>query len=344
MFETYRMLGRERQADLEREAQRAALARALASSTAPPPTKRRKTMMKGLILQLRHSRWPATLAAVAALTGGAVALAAHVTQVDPATVPTGFLAAHNSISDVPVEPFKRAVKRNGADFFVQHVRLGANAPTGWHTHPGPAFVTVVKGALTYEDACRRATYGAGQGFVDRGFGHVHRAIAGADGVDFYVVYVLPPGSESHVIAAGEPSGCRARDKGEEGEEDRQVSVGPAQPVVLAFEKRAVSANSYVGSLDGGGTVDVLVLDRSYTATAQHFRALFRVDRGDKWFAAVLEGTFEFATDQTHLRGKVTYGNWLRGAKVGEEGQLVGANPLRFTGTLTLRPRGAAEDD
>lgn len=217
MFETYRMLGREHQADLEREARRAGLARALDKTEANAfvPYRKERRGMKTLILQLRHSKWPATLAAVAALTGGAVALAAHVTQVDPATVPTGFLAAHNSITDVPVGPFKRAVKRNGADFFVQHVRLGPNAPTGWHTHPGPALVTVVKGALTYEDACRRVTYAPGQGFVDRGFGHVHRAIAGPDGVDFYVVYVLPPGSETHVIPADPPSECRGRDKGEE---------------------------------------------------------------------------------------------------------------------------------
>ena len=64
-------------------------------------------------------------------------------------------------------------------------------------------MTVVQGAVTYEDAaansCHDATYTAGQGFVDRGFGHVHRAIAGADGVDFYVVYILPPGSPTHVI-------------------------------------------------------------------------------------------------------------------------------------------------
>ena len=30
-----------------------------------------------------------------------VAVASHVTQVDPATVPTGFMVAHNSIGDVP---------------------------------------------------------------------------------------------------------------------------------------------------------------------------------------------------------------------------------------------------
>ena len=72
-------------------------------------------------------------------------------------------------------------------------------------------MTVVGGALTYEDAfgneCRRATYAAGQGFVDRGFGHVHRAIAGPAGADFYVVYLLPPGSATHVIPTSPSSEC-----------------------------------------------------------------------------------------------------------------------------------------
>jgi hypothetical protein len=150
--------------------------------------------------------------AAALLVSGGVALAGHVTQVDPATVPTGFLAAHNSIDDVPVSALARAVQPDGTDVHVQHVRLGANAPTGWHTHPGPALVTVVKGSLVYEDAatanrCRRLVYSAGEGFVDRGFGHVHRAIAGPDGVDFYVVYLLPPGTASHVVPTSAPAEC-----------------------------------------------------------------------------------------------------------------------------------------
>lgn len=152
------------------------------------------------------------LAATAALGGAGVAVANHVPQVDPAAVPTGFLAEHNSIRDVPVSALARAVTPDGADMFVQHVRLGANTATGWHTHPGPALVAVVKGSVTYEDSqanrCRQATYGIGEGFVDRGFGHVHRAIAGPDGVDFYVAYILPPGSETHVIpVTSAPEAC-----------------------------------------------------------------------------------------------------------------------------------------
>jgi quercetin dioxygenase-like cupin family protein len=147
----------------------------------------------------------------ALVLGAGVAVAGHVTEVDPGTVPTGFLAAHNSFDKVPVRAIARAVTPDGADVFVQHVRLDPNAQTGWHTHPGPALVTVVRGSLTYEDAavgvCRKTVYQAGEGFVDRGFGHVHRAIAGPDGVDFYVTYILPPGSASHVIPTTAPFEC-----------------------------------------------------------------------------------------------------------------------------------------
>jgi quercetin dioxygenase-like cupin family protein len=158
-----------------------------------------------------RSKWIPAFVATSVLVGVGAAAASHVTQVDPATVPTGFLAAHNSIDDVPVSALARAANPDGADIFVQHVRLGPNAPTGWHTHPGPALVSVVKGSLTYEDAkanvCNRVIYAAGEGFVDRGFGHVHRAVAGPDGVDFYVTYVLPPESASHVIGASAPAEC-----------------------------------------------------------------------------------------------------------------------------------------
>jgi hypothetical protein len=158
-----------------------------------------------------RKRWIWALATSIVLVGAGAAVASHVTQVDPATVPTGFLAAHNSIDEVPVSALARAVTPDGADIFVQHVRLDANAPTGWHTHPGPALVAVVKGSLTYEDAksntCNRVAYAAGEGFVDRGFGHVHRAVAGPDGVDFYVIYLLPPGTATHVIPASAPAEC-----------------------------------------------------------------------------------------------------------------------------------------
>jgi hypothetical protein len=79
-------------------------------------------------------------------------------------------------------------------------------------HPGPVIVTVVGGTLTYQNAhgnrCHSVTYEAGEGFVDPGSGHVHRAVAGSGGpLDFYATYVLPSGSANHLILADPPAPC-----------------------------------------------------------------------------------------------------------------------------------------
>jgi hypothetical protein len=118
---------------------------------------------------------------------------------------------------------------------------------------------------------------------------------------------------------------------------------PPETVELAFHKEAVSPNTYVGKIDGGGTIDVMVLERRDTKTAQYFNALFRVDVGDKWFATVLHGSFEFANSQTHLKGIVTHGNWLQGVRVREEGKLVGSSPPAFDGTLNLTSNHGGDD-
>jgi hypothetical protein len=149
----------------------------------------------------------------AAVVAVGAAVASHVTQVDPATVPPGLLAAHNEVTFLRNEgrAVQRIMERRRVDVFVQHIRLGPNQATGWHTHPGPVIVTVVKGSFTYEDEggdrCRRRTYDAGEGFVDRGSGHVHRGIAGAAGVDLYATYILPRGSETELIPSDPLEEC-----------------------------------------------------------------------------------------------------------------------------------------
>jgi quercetin dioxygenase-like cupin family protein len=151
------------------------------------------------------------LAGAAVLVGAGGAVATHVPEIDPATVPTGFFVAHNSVADVPVAPIARAVNPDGADVFVQHLRLAANQPSAWHTHPGPVIVTIRSGSLTYQsgahNTCHSRNYAAGQGFVDPGFGHVHRVIAGASGVDLYATFLLPPGSENHLLTRPAPEEC-----------------------------------------------------------------------------------------------------------------------------------------
>lgn len=154
------------------------------------------------------------LAGVAALVlavSVGVAVASHVAQVDPATVPVGFLATHNDVSNFDIAPLARAVKNHRADVFVWHLRLAPNSALGWHTHPGPAIVTVVRGSLGYQTEehgeCVTRWYGAGTGFMDPGFGSVHRAVSRDDGFDAYTTFVLPTGSPSQTIATDPPAAC-----------------------------------------------------------------------------------------------------------------------------------------
>ena len=147
----------------------------------------------------------------ACATGVGIAVATHVPQVDPATVPPGFLATHSSVQNLARHELGIMADRRRLQVFVQHIQVPPNEALPWHSHPGPAVVTVVKGALTYQDAvrgvCRQKTYLAGTGFVDRGFGHVHRAIAGPEGFDSYVTYLLGARAQTHIILADAPRAC-----------------------------------------------------------------------------------------------------------------------------------------
>ena len=166
------------------------------------------------------------IAGLATVCGAGAAFAAHVSEVDPATVPTGTLVAHNQVDGIRISSLARAVDDGKADVFIAHARFAPGQDTGWHTHPGPAFVQVVKGSLIYQDArhdCRPVTYTAGQGFFDRGHGHVHRAVAGPAGAEFYPVFVMPPGSPSHIIPATAPEECTPGSDGNEGSDDHDDS-------------------------------------------------------------------------------------------------------------------------
>lgn len=138
-----------------------------------------------------------TVSAIGAVAlGSVVAIAANVpvpaSNVDPITVPTGFLARGTHIDDAAVASFARAIKQShGSTAVLQHARFRDGQETGWHTHPGPVIVLVVKGELDYiDDTCRVTRYPEGNGFVDRGFGNVHNARALGD-TEFYALYYLP---------------------------------------------------------------------------------------------------------------------------------------------------------
>ena len=137
----------------------------------------------------------AGLSAVAAL----VALTAFV-AVTKAEGPTGVMATvlargtfdgFNVRSDPhgPIADF-RAHSTEPMDVIVRQHDYAVGSTTGWHVHPGPIFITVTKGTLTYyelDDPCTPRVVTAGHGFVDAGDGHVVKNESGQPAQDISVI-------------------------------------------------------------------------------------------------------------------------------------------------------------
>jgi hypothetical protein len=95
------------------------------------------------------------------------------------------------------------------DVVVRQHDYVPGSSTGWHQHPGPVFITVVSGTLTFYEAndptCSPHVVTAGHGYVDDGEGHVGRnesdqpardisVILAATGVPTFRTDIAPPGN------------------------------------------------------------------------------------------------------------------------------------------------------
>ena len=124
-----------------------------------------------------------TLAALAAAAAhDALAAYVAITQAEPPSGVTPTILArgtypsfnvrsdpHGTIADF------RAHSTAPIDLIVRQHDYAPHSTTGWHVHPGPVFITVTKGELTYyelDDPCTPHVVTPGQGFVDSGGGHV----------------------------------------------------------------------------------------------------------------------------------------------------------------------------
>jgi hypothetical protein len=96
------------------------------------------------------------------------------------------------------------------DVAVQMITFQPGGHSGWHRHPGPVFISVVAGEMTFYEAddpnCAPVVRHAGQGFLDTGE-HAHMArnetTATATNV---VTYLVPPGSPLRTDAPS-PGNC-----------------------------------------------------------------------------------------------------------------------------------------
>ncbi|HSL20259.1 MAG TPA: cupin domain-containing protein [Vicinamibacterales bacterium] len=77
------------------------------------------------------------------------------------------------------------------DMVVRTHDYAVGGSTGWHTHPGPVFISVLQGQVTFYEAddptCTPHVVSAGQGYVDTGRGHLGRNETGQPAKDVTVI-------------------------------------------------------------------------------------------------------------------------------------------------------------
>jgi hypothetical protein len=77
------------------------------------------------------------------------------------------------------------------DMVVRTHDYAVGGSTGWHSHPGPVFVNVIQGQVTFYEAddptCTPHVVSAGQGYVDTGRGHLGRNESGQLARDVSVI-------------------------------------------------------------------------------------------------------------------------------------------------------------
>ena len=167
---------------------------------------------------------------------GAVALAAlgnGCDKADPPTAPTAAKPEYTASSggestqlgratfgDPSGEIFK--VKRITGDWHIEvkakpafdlavsRVVLQPGGQSGWHTHPGPVFIQVVSGVMTFYESddpdCKPIVRSAGEGYLDLGeHAHIVRNESG-EVAENLVTYFAPPGAPLR-IDADAPGNC-----------------------------------------------------------------------------------------------------------------------------------------
>jgi hypothetical protein len=136
----------------------------------------------------------ATLLVIAVLV--AVAVASPASGVTPTLLARGTYDSFKVRSDPQGPVDFKAWAKGRTDILVRQHAYAPGSTTGWHTHPGPVFITVLEGEITfYEYRDRRCTpivRRAGEGYVDTGRGHIARNETGLPARDMTVI-IAPVG-------------------------------------------------------------------------------------------------------------------------------------------------------
>ena len=92
--------------------------------------------------------------------------------------------------------------RPALDVATQTITFQPGGHSGWHSHPGPVFISVVSGTMTFYESddpdCQPIVLTAGEGYLDTGeHAHIARNETSAPATNM-VTYFVPPGAALRV--------------------------------------------------------------------------------------------------------------------------------------------------
>jgi hypothetical protein len=131
------------------------------------------------------------------VVGVVLVMGAMIARASPASGVTAVVLARGTYEPfhVKTDPHSlidfEAKAKAHVDIVVRQHTYAPFASTGWHAHPGPVFITVVEGTLTFYDAddpqCAPTVVTAPNGYVDTGRGHIGRNETGQPARDISVI-------------------------------------------------------------------------------------------------------------------------------------------------------------
>ena len=149
------------------------------------------------------------------LAFGALVLSPCITMTAQAEKPVGVTptvigrATYDSF-DLKSDLGFAAQAKSPLDIVVRTHDYAPGSSTGWHSHPGPVFITVIEGEVTFyghdDPACTPKVVKKGQGYVDTGRGHIGRNESGAPAKDVAVIFA--PVEKSFRGELDPPTNCK----------------------------------------------------------------------------------------------------------------------------------------
>lgn len=152
--------------------------------------------------------------------GAAVVYAAPV-QATPQSGLTSRTLAKAGVEELNLhadgDGWSAKLKTHGlSDGYVVSNVIAPGGTTGWHSHPGPSLIFVVRGTVTNSvtgEQCGVRDYAAGQSFVDTGGKAVHMLTnGGTEEAETIAVQLVPQNATRRLDAPG-PAACKGGARG-----------------------------------------------------------------------------------------------------------------------------------